>query len=101
VHPRLPDRAATCVLWYLGTHSTATATAPALPPEVIAYQQAHIHENLGPTVIAVASVLLCLDVTTVAVRFYARRALKISYGWDDWLIIPGLVCSFVKVKENI
>jgi hypothetical protein len=69
------------------------ATAPALPPEVIAYQQAHIHENLGPTVIAVASVLLCLDVTAVAARFYARRALKISYGWDDWLIIPGLVCS--------
>lgn len=76
------------------------ATAPAFPPEVIAYQTAHIHENLGPKVIAVASVLLTLDVAAVIGRFYARRALKVRYGWDDWLILPGLVCSTASKSQR-
>lgn len=68
------------------------ATAPAFPPEAIAYQQARIHEDLGPRVIAVASVLLVLDIAAVLGRFSARYILKVRLGWDDWLILPGLVC---------
>jgi hypothetical protein len=67
------------------------ATAPAFPPEAIAYQQARIHEDLGPRVIAVASVLLVLDIAAVIGRFIARYTFKVRLGWDDWLILPGLV----------
>jgi hypothetical protein len=69
-----------------------TGVNPQFPPDVIAYQQAHIHENLGPTVIVVASVLLTLDAFAVIGRFCARYILKVKLGWDDWLVLPGLVC---------
>jgi hypothetical protein len=74
--------------------------SPQFPPDVIAYQQAHIHENLGPTVIIVASVLLALDVFAVTGRFCARYTLKVKLGWDDWLILPGLVCLLSNVLEQ-
>jgi hypothetical protein len=54
------------------------AASPQFPADVIAYQQAHIHEDLGPTVIIVASVLLAFDVLTVIGRFVARYTMKVD-----------------------
>jgi hypothetical protein len=71
---------------------------PQFPDEVIKYQQARMHENLGPTVIVVASVLLSLCIFAVIGRFCARYTLNVKLGWDDWLILPGLVSLFVTMS---
>lgn len=55
-----------------------TAPLPPFPPNVIAYQQAHIHENLDPTDTIVFSVLLALDVFAIIGRFFRPVAVEDS-----------------------
>src|SRR4051812_13873118 len=50
---------------------TMTAPLPPFPPNVIAYQQAHIHENLDPIDSIVSSVLLALAVFAMIGRFFS------------------------------
>ena len=47
------------------------------------------HDTNG--VVPVAIVFTILEVTCVALRFWARRIGKVSWGVDDSLMIPGLV----------
>ena len=35
--------------------------------------------------------MMGLSVIAVGLRFYARSLLKVSFGIDDWLMIPALV----------
>lgn len=67
--------------------------SPQMPPDVLAYQLAHKDEDRGPTVIIISCLLLALCTIAVCARFVARRVLKVKVGWDDWLVIPSLVCS--------
>jgi len=62
-----------------------------LSPEEIAYQQSHINENNGPTVIGVSVMLTVLSAITVALRFVSRWRIKAPLQLDDWLSIPSLV----------
>jgi hypothetical protein len=48
-------------------------------------------EDLGPTLIAVTTVLLVLSVTSVALRCYVRLRLTWGFWWDDGFILLSLV----------
>ncbi|KAI1779529.1 hypothetical protein F4818DRAFT_453587 [Hypoxylon cercidicola] len=62
-----------------------------LSPEEIEYFQEHANDNLQPNIIASHVVGLVLAYIFVGLRIWARRARKISLGYDDWLIIAALV----------
>lgn len=62
-----------------------------LTPARIAYQKAHIKDNIGPAIIAVTITLSTLSIVSVALRFFARWKKRIPWQWDDWLCVPSLV----------
>lgn len=41
---------------------------------------------------ALATVLSLLAIIASALRFYARRLKQASLSWDDYMILPALVC---------
>lgn len=41
---------------------------------------------------ALAFVLSLLAIVATVLRFYARRMKQASVSWDDYMILPALVC---------
>ena len=41
---------------------------------------------------ALAIVLSLLAIVATVLRFYARRIKQASLSWDDYIILPALVC---------
>ncbi|OTB08993.1 hypothetical protein M426DRAFT_130333 [Hypoxylon sp. CI-4A] len=44
---------------------------------------------------ALGALVAVLAVLSVALRFYSRHYTKTGFGWDDWLILLGLLCIIV------
>ena len=44
------------------------------------------------TMYALAIVLGLLAIAATVLRFYARRIKQASLSWDDYMILPALVC---------
>ena len=62
-----------------------------LPPSEIAYQQAHINDNLSTTLIAVSIIFCGVALLSLVVRLVARRLASASFGWDDYFAIATMV----------
>ncbi len=75
--------------------------ASTLTPEDILYQQASIHDDKGPMIIAVSILLITITTVTVVLRFVARFVKKLAVKWDDWLSIAGLIMVILMYVENI
>jgi len=45
--------------------------------------------------IAAAVILPVMGLVTVSLRYFARFSRKVSFGVDDWLLIPALVSFLV------
>lgn len=56
-----------------------------LPPEEIAYQQAHITQDRRPALIVLCSIFTGLAVLLFVLRIAARRLLDAGIALDDWL----------------
>lgn len=41
----------------------------------------------------IATSMTILALVAIALRFYARHIMKIGYSWDDWMMIPAMVCT--------
>lgn len=41
---------------------------------------------------ALATILSLLAIVVTAMRFYARRIKQAVLSWDDYMILPALVC---------
>ena len=65
------------------------ATMPT--PAEIQEQMLHVSDNMVPNIIAANTVCFTIACVAVALRFQARRILRIRYEADDWLILVGLV----------
>ena len=65
---------------------------PASPPPTPAF----LAEYIGYQVIGVAVAFAIIEISLVALRFVARRINKSSPGWDDYLIIPGLIANLAQ-----
>jgi hypothetical protein len=63
----------------------------AITPEEIAYQQAHIGDNRGPTIVGLAVFFIVFPTIVVALRFVARSVRKLPLGLDDYFTLPALV----------
>lgn len=75
------------------------ATLP--PPSEILYQKEHINESRVPTLLGSGITCLGLAVIAVVLRFISRRLGRIKYEYDDWLIIPGLVCAPTHKQQSL
>lgn len=73
----------------------------ALPPEEIAYQTEHIHEDQGPKIIGISVFLVVLAAGSVVLRFVARMVRHMELGWDDWLCVPALLLTGCMCTVNI
>lgn len=62
-----------------------------LPASEIAYQQAHINDNLSTTLIAVSTIFCGVALLSLVVRLIARRLANASFGWDDYFAIATMV----------
>lgn len=40
----------------------------------------------------IATSMTILALVAIALRFYARYIKKTGYSWDDWMILPAMVC---------
>ena len=58
-------------------------------------------ETRGNSIIYVLSPFLFVSATTVGLRLYTRTVVNRWFGWDDVLIILGLVCyRTLCIKSN-
>ena len=42
----------------------------------------------------IATFMTTLPLVAIALRFYARSLKKTRLSWDDYLILPAMVCPF-------
>ncbi|KAI9705376.1 MAG: hypothetical protein M1820_005206 [Bogoriella megaspora] len=64
--------------------------ASVLSPADVQFQQSHIDDDRGPIVTAVSIFLIVVTTLVMVLRFAARKARSLPYGWDDWLAVGGL-----------
>ena len=60
-------------------------------PAQIAYMEAHISDDRRPGLIASVVIPLSIATIAVALRFIARRRVRVPLLADDWLILASLV----------
>jgi hypothetical protein len=63
----------------------------AITPAEIAFQQAHITENQGPSIVGCAIFFIVFPTIIVALRFVARFMRKLPLELDDYFTLPALV----------
>jgi hypothetical protein len=59
-----------------------------LPPNYLTENRAHI-------LIGVGVLFMVLNITAFGLRAISRRIKRVSFGWDDALIIPALIFNLV------
>ena len=62
-----------------------------LPPEEAQYQLAHIHESKRVSIVITYVICLPILVLAILMRFVSRRIGRTKYGFDDWVMLLGLV----------
>ncbi|KAI9816683.1 MAG: hypothetical protein M1826_001757 [Phylliscum demangeonii] len=80
----------------------ASPLAPPTPPtpEGLAYEHAHIRDNVGPVIIGVDVTLTTLATVCVALRLLAGRNMKTTLHVDDYLIIAALLAAWAVVADE-
>lgn len=66
-----------------------------LPPSEIAYQQAHIDDNLSTRLIVVCNAFTAVALVTLFARLASRRLTGAVLGWDDYLAIAASVILII------
>ena len=72
-----------------------------LPPEDIAYQKAHIHDDHGAMVNGVSGFLIAITTIVVGLRFIAKKVRRNPLEWDDWFALSGLIFTILMCVINI
>ncbi len=59
---------------------------PPPPPDV------DLRDTQVPRILGVNIATFILAVIAISLRFTARRLTRLPYWWDDWLMLPAIVC---------
>ena len=62
-----------------------------VPPEEIAWQQAHASDYNAQGLNAFCIVGMCVVTVAVALRLWSRKMQKIPWQSDDWTLVVALV----------
>ena len=65
------------------------------------YPPGYLAEYSGGRLIAVSICFMVLEISFVALRFYAQRKTTSPYGWNDYLIPPALVANIGMCAHGI
>lgn len=49
--------------------------------------------GIETTMYLIATSMLILPLIAIALRFYARNLKKTGLSWDDYMILPAMVCA--------
>lgn len=63
-----------------------------IPPK----PEGFVSETKGPAILGVMAMIIIIQIAVTVTRLGLRKFLtRMAWGWDDWVIIPGLVsrCS--------
>lgn len=52
----------------------------------------YLNASQQPRILASNTVAFCLAVIAVVLRFASRKLAGAGFWWDDWLILPPIVC---------
>lgn len=88
---QVPDRHCRPCCRLASNPTTAAMSSPPEPPPLTPDQEARIHEDRGPVVYGVSSVIIALCIIAVALRLVARFNRRMKVGLDDWLAVGALV----------
>lgn len=55
-------------------------------------QDVNLHEDDRSAILAASIVSLAMAIFAAILRFLAKRVIRASYYWEDWLILMALVC---------
>lgn len=72
-----------------------------LSPQEIAYETAHINDNIGYQQVAAVSVFGIAALLAVVGRLVARRVSKAGFGWDDYLVLLAELAALPLVIVTI
>ena len=79
--------------------STNFQTTPSpetpLTAEQLTYARSMLDLRPNKSVIPVAIVTWVLALATFGLRMTSRKISKAGFWWDDWLMIPALVCATI------
>jgi len=72
----------------------------------IAYEEAYIKDNRGPTLIGITTMFLALGILAVLGRLISRRIRKAALAADDWLALFSLVrvllsSFFIHIEKRV
>lgn len=72
----------------------------------IAYEEAHIKDNRGPTPIGITTMFLALGILAVLGRLISRRIRKAALAADDWLALFSQVrvllsSFFIHIEKRV
>lgn len=56
------------------------------------------HDDKGPTVLAICSVLTAVATIFAVARVYVRGRILSRVGLDDWLIVLSMVCTVYQIS---
>ncbi|KAF4636426.1 hypothetical protein G7Y89_g1666 [Cudoniella acicularis] len=63
---------------------------PSIPPQT-SIPQSYLEQNIGNHLTNTAIAFIVIDTVFVGLRIWARRFSKSAFGWDDLLVVLGLV----------
>ena len=72
-----------------------------LPPQDIAYQQAHIHDDRSSDIVISHIVCLSLAFTAILLRFLSRHIGKVRLEPDDWMIVAAFIFASGEVTGGL
>lgn len=70
------------------TNETPTTEGPP-QPTALPYRPPGIETEIY----LIATCMVVLPLIAIALRFYARNLKKTGLSWDDFLILPAMVCA--------
>ena len=62
-------------------------------PKASDFPPSYLAQNRQPTIVAENVAMCIIAIAAVALRFYARKASKAGFWWDDWAVLLGLPYS--------
>ena len=72
-------------------NTTAETPATEGPPQLTALP--YRPPGIQTEIYLIATSMVVLPLIAIALRFYARNLKKTGLSWDDFLILPAMVCA--------
>lgn len=67
----------------------------------VSYQKSHVRDDRRPDIIVSHTICIALALIAVVLRFMSKRMRTMKVGWDDYMILAGLVFALGQVAAGL